>query len=174
MIRSERLILVPFEMKYLKEYYDGFDETITRYQWPDPFEGIEAAQVILQQFLDEMKRGETLIFSILSQEGDFLGSVEVHGLAGECPEVGVWIVAAEQNKGYACEALEAVLNEVCEKRGKGSFYWETDIRNAGSLQLLHKLEGKYEAVKQGFEKVTTPSGKELELQGYVLRAKHIP
>lgn len=65
----------------------------------------EAAQDILQQFLDEMKRGETLIFSILSQEGDFLGSVEVHGLAGECPEVGVWIVAAEQNKGYACEAL---------------------------------------------------------------------
>lgn len=103
MIKSERFNVVPFEMKYLNHYFNGFNAEITKFQWPDPFESIEDARATLQEFLNEMDREETLLFSILSKDGDFLGSVEVHGLTEDYPELGIWIIKSEQNKGIFLE-----------------------------------------------------------------------
>ena len=118
-----------------------------------------------------MQTGETLIYSVLSKEGAFLGSVEVHGLSEDCPELGIWIIESEQNKGYAYDALNAVLNYVRSNYHKTEFYYEADIRNTGSMKLLQKFGNKYEIIKQELEEVVTESGKELILQGYVLRLK---
>lgn len=38
------------------------------------------------------------------------------------------------------------------------------------MKLLHKLESDYEIIEQEFEALTADSGKELELQGYILKA----
>ena len=169
MIKCERISIVPFEMKYLNHYFSGFNAEITKFQWPDPFESIEDARSILQEFLNEMDREETLIFSILSKNDEFLGSVEIHGLIGACPELGIWIIASEQNNGYAYEALDSVLDYVRSKYNKSEFYYEADIRNTGSIKLLYKLDEKYEIIEQGLERLTTDSGKDLELQGYILK-----
>lgn len=171
MIHTERIEIVPFEMKYLLDYYHEFNHEITKFQYPSPFEDSDSAKDMLQEFLDEMVKEETLLFSVLSKNDKFLGSVEVHGLTGECPELGVWIIQSEQNKGYAYEALNEVLNYVSAKFGKDSFFYEADIRNIASTKLLRKFENKYEIIEQGFEKLTADSGKVLELQGYILRAK---
>ncbi len=171
MIQTERINIVPFEMKYLKNYFNGFNAEVTKYQWPNPFESIEEARFMLQEFLNEMDKGETLIFSILSKNNEFIGSVEIHGLAEDCPELGIWILTSEQNKGYAYEALNSVLEYVQTKYNKSAFYYEADIRNIGSLKLLSKFNGKYEIIEQGLEKITTDSGKYLELQGYILKAR---
>lgn len=171
MIKSERTNIVPFEMKYLNHYFNGFNEEITKFQWPDPFESIEDARSMLQDFLNEMDRDEALLFSILSKDDDFLGSVEIHGLAEDCPELGIWIVEPQQNKGYAYEALNAVLGYVRSKYNKSEFFYEADIRNTGSIKLLRKFDGEYEIIEQGLERSTTDSGKDLELQGYILKAR---
>ena len=92
MIHTKRINIVPFDMKYLLDYYHGFNQEITKFQWPDPFENSDSAKSMLQEFLNEMEREETLLFSILSRNDAFLGSVEVHGLTGTCPELGVWII----------------------------------------------------------------------------------
>lgn len=96
MIHTEELNIVPFEMKYLPDYYHGFNHEITKFQWPDPFENSDAAKELLQVFLNEMVQEETLLFSILSKNDEFPRSVEVHGLTGECPELGVWIIEGKQ------------------------------------------------------------------------------
>lgn len=171
MIKSERTSIVPFEMKYLNNYFSGFNAKITKFQWPDPYESIEDARSILQEFLNEMDRGETLLFSILSKNDDFLGSVEIHGLNEDCPELGIWIIEAQQNKGYAYEVLSAVLDYARSKYDKAEFYSEADIRNIGSIRLLRKFDDKFEIIEQRLERLTTDSGKELELQGYILKAK---
>lgn len=171
MITSKRINIVPFEMKYLNDYYDGFSAEITKFQWPDPFKSVEDAMSMLQDFLNEMDREETLLFSVLSKKGEFLGSVEIHGLTEECPELGVWIIASEQNKGYAYEALNAVLDYVCSKYHKTEFFYEADVRNIGSTKLLHKFDEKYEIIERGFERLSTDSGKELKLQSYILKVK---
>ena len=170
MSRNE-ISIVPFDMKYLDDYYNGFNAEITKYQWPDPFINIEDARALLLEFLDEMQTGKTLFYSVLSKEGVFIGSVEVHGLSEDCPELGVWIIESEQNKGYAYDALNAVLNHTCSNYHKTKFYYEADIRNIGSMKLLQKFGDKYEIIKQELEEVVTESGKELKLQGYVLKMK---
>lgn len=144
MIHTERVTIVPFEMKYLLDYYHGFNHEITKFQWPDPFESSDHAKGRLQEFLNEMERGETLLFSVLSKKDVFLGSVEVHGLTKELPELGVWIVESEQNKGYAYEALKEVLDYLGANYGKLSFFYEADTRNIASTKLLHKFEDSYE------------------------------
>lgn len=171
MIHTEGINVVPFEMKYLLDYYYEFNHEITKFQWPDPFETSDNAKDMLQIFLNEMEKEETLLFSILSKNDKFLGSVEVHGLTGECPELGVWIIETEQKKGYAYKALNEVLNYVITKYGKDSFFYEADIRNIASTNLLRKFEKEYEIIEHRFEKSTTDSGKVLELQGYILKAK---
>ncbi len=168
---KDKISIVPFEMKYLDDYYRGFNTEITKYQWPDPFHQVDDAKTLLQDFLDEMQRGETLFYSILSKEGIFLGSVEMHGLSGDCPELGVWIIESEQKKGYAYDALSAILDLARSNYHKTEFYYEADIRNIGSMKLLRKFEDKYEIIKQELEQAVTDSGKELKLQGYVLRTK---
>ena len=171
MIKTERLNIVPFEMKYLNNYFNEFNAEVTKYQWPNPFESIEDARTTLQEFINEMDAGETLILSILSKNEEFLGSVEVHALNEDCPELGIWILTSEQNKGYAYEALNSVLEYVHTNYNKSAFYYEADIRNIGSIKLLYKFNGKYEIIEQGLEKLTTDFGKYLELQGYILKAR---
>ena len=161
----------PFDMKYLDEYYTGFNQEITKYQWPDPFESREAARELLQTFLGEMERGETLLFSILAEDDTFLGSVEIHGVDGDCPELGVWVKEPEQNKGYAYKALGDALRYARKHYGNVAFYYEADIRNTGSRRLLDKFADEYTIIPYEAEKVTTDSGKELELQGFELRVK---
>lgn len=168
--RRKTMHIEPFDMKYLNEYHIGFNEEIAKYQWPDPFETQEAAREVLQGFVDEMKDEETLFYSVIS-DGKFAGSVEMHGLSSECPELGVWIVESEQRKGYAYAALKELLSYATKIYGKKAFYYEADIRNEGSNKLLKRLESDYDLVKQGLEELVTDSGKELKLQGYVLVAK---
>ena len=161
----------PFDMKYLDDYYTGFNSEITKYQWPDPFESRETARELLQSFLDEMERGETLLFSILSEDDAFLGSVEIHGVDGDCPELGIWVKEPEQNKGYAYLALGEALRYTRKHYGNIAFYYEADVRNTGSIRLLNKFANEYEIIPYEPEKLTTDSGKKLELQGYELRVK---
>lgn len=161
----------PFDMKYLSDYYTEFDAEITRYQWPDPFESIDDAKELLQEFIDEMGRDETLFLSVLSDADEFLGSVEVHGLDEDCPELGVWIKKAEWGKGYAYQALKAALDIAKSKYGKTEFFYEADTRNEGSRKLLEKFKDEYNIEAQDAEKLTTDSGKELKLQGFILTLK---
>ncbi len=161
----------PFNMKYLEDYHIGLNKEITKYQWPDPFENLEAAREVLQGFMDEMEENETLFYSVISDDERFIGGVEMHGLSGECPELGVWIIESEQRKGYAYRALKELLDYAAKIYDKKAFYYEADIRNEGSTKLLGKFETDYNIIKQGLEELVTDSGKELKLQGYVLAAK---
>ncbi|MBO4616497.1 MAG: GNAT family N-acetyltransferase [Lachnospiraceae bacterium] len=161
----------PFDIKYLSDYYNEFDAEITKYQWPDPFKSIDDAKELLQKFIDEMGRDETIFLSVLSETGEFMGSVEVHGLDEDCPELGVWIKKSEWGKGYAYQALKAALDIAMSKYGKTEFFYEADTRNVGSRKLLDKFKDEYDIEAQAAEALTTDSGKELELQGFILTLK---
>ena len=161
----------PFDMKYLNDYYNGFNKEITKYQWPEPFEDPESAREMLQEFMDEMKEEETLFYSVVSDDGRFIGGVEMHGLSSDCPELGVWIIESEQRKGYAYAALKELLAYAAKTYDKKSFYYEADIRNEGSMKLLNRFGADYDIIKQGLDETVTDSGKELKLQGYVISSQ---
>ena len=170
---NRKIRIIPFDMKYLEDYYKNFNEEITKYQWPDPFETIEDARALLQDFLDEMEKEETLVFAVVDTDERFVGSVETHGLSDECPELGVWIIESEQGKGYAYEALKYILDYANSKYGKTEFFYEADVRNTGSNKLLSKFADSYEIEALDTEELVTDSGKELKLRGNRLTRKGI-
>ena len=158
-------------MYYLGEYYNEFSKKVTKYLWSEPFEDVAACRDLLLRRMEEMKRKETLILSVITKEEEFLGSVEVRGLGEYCPEVSVWIKESEWGNGYAYNALYEALKNVHFQYDKSEFYYEADIRNTGAMKLLRKFEKDYEIMEQDLEKVTTDSGKKLEMRGYILKYK---
>lgn len=164
-IQSKRLTIAAFDMKYLDDYYRGFDKEITKYQYPDPFDSLESARKCLQEFLDAMARGEMLFIVILDNEGTFVGSLEVHGLTEKTPELGIWIKKAYQGKGYAQEALECVLDELRQTKPDTWYVYEADVRNEPSMRLVSKF--KYQ--KKEIDEFVTESGKELKLQQFFVQ-----
>ena len=109
MIKSERIVIEPFDMKYLQEYCSGFSAEITRYQWPDPFETPDDARNVIRGFLNEMEKGERLFFSVLSGKGEY--TVELAQLYPNVNFIGVDIKGARMWTG-ATKALEAGLKNV--------------------------------------------------------------
>ncbi|MBQ9588725.1 MAG: hypothetical protein IJR29_00925 [Butyrivibrio sp.] len=43
-----RIRIIPFNMRYLDDYYRNFNREIAKYQWPDPFESMDDARNLLQ------------------------------------------------------------------------------------------------------------------------------
>lgn len=69
-----------------------------------------------------------------------IGDVGVHiDARGEVAEIGYTIAPAFQRRGYAIEAMRAVLAEFEAVHGIRRFLGRTDPRNAASIALLRRL-----------------------------------
>ena len=161
-IRTQRLVIQPFTDRYLEDYFQEFTDEITRYQYPDAFQNLEAAREVLSGFTREMEQGNMLELAILSRNGEFLGSAEVFGIRERTPEIGLWLKSAAHGKGYGYEALEGVL-EYLDRTGEYEYLiYEADVRNEPSIRLIEK----FRCEKGGCEDITTESGKKLALRIY--------
>lgn len=140
-LKTKRLVIQPFTNAYLEDYYQDFTDEITQYQYPDSFSDIESAHQLVSAFVADMERGEMLELVILTQDGAFLGSLEVFGLREQTPEIGLWLKKSAHAQGYGYEA---------------------DVRNTPSIRLAQKFQHQ----KGGYEEITTDSGKKLMLQTY--------
>ncbi len=161
-LKTERLIIQPYNNVYLQNYCKEFTNEITKYQYPDSFPDIASADEVLSGFKADMEAGEMLELVILTPEGEFLGSVEVFGLREETPELGLWLKSEAHGKGYGYEALKSVI-EFLNASGKYKYYiYEADVRNTPSIRLAEK----FPCEKGGCEEITTESGKYLKLQTY--------
>ena len=167
LIQTERLIITPFDLMSLKDYYEGFDADITKYQYPDPFTTEEDARELLQSFINLMNQGEMLFLTIFTKAKQFVGSIEVHGLNEEQPELGLWIKKEFQQRGYAYEALSNVIKKVNDAYEKEWYIYEADIRNTSSIKLAEKFTYR----KDGIDEFTTETGKELQLCRYIIKLK---
>ena len=161
-IRTQRLVLRPYEPAFLEDYFQEFTEEIVKYQYPDPFPDMEAAGQALSGLARDMEAGDMLELVILSQSGEFLGSAEVFGLREEDPELGLWLKSAAQGAGYGYEALRAVVDYLNGLGKYRHYIYEADVRNIPSLRLAEKF--RFE--KGELQEVATESGKKLVLQVY--------
>ena len=109
-----------------------------------------------------MARGNMLELVILTHGGEFLGSMEAFGLREKTPELGLWLKRAAQGRGYAQEAMRALLDALNARGAYPYYLYEVDVRNLPSIHLVEKF--RFE--KGGYEEITTQSGKLLKLQTY--------
>lgn len=163
-LKTERLIIQPFNNSFLEEYYKEFTDEITKYQYPDSFPDIETATQSISGFVKEMELGNMLELVILKPDGEFLGSMEVFEIREETPEIGLWLKSSAHGTGYGYEALKELLSYLNAKKKYKSYIYEVDVRNVQSIRLVEKFH--YE--KGMCEDITTESGKELKLQTYYI------
>ncbi len=164
-ISSDRLRIRSIQKKYIPVYYRELDEEITKYQYPDPFENVETAEKVLGDFMQGQKEGRDIFCVMLDQKGNFVGSVEAHGIDTSSPEVGIWIAREQQGKGYGEEGIRRIMEFVRKNRSVRYFIYEADYRNQASVRLVEKLGGE----KTEQNEITTVSGKHLVLDMYLVR-----
>ena len=161
-VKTERLIIQPFSNSFLEEYYKEFTDEITRYQYPDSFSNVDMANEIVSEFVKDMEQGNMLELVILTQEGEFVGSMEAFGITKETPEIGLWLKRSAHGKGYGYEALRGLLDRLNATGKYQYFIYEVDVRNVPSIRLVERFHFE----KSGYEEIATESGKTLKLQTY--------
>jgi RimJ/RimL family protein N-acetyltransferase len=145
-IRTEHLLLRPLSQNDATAMfrYRG-DPDVARYQsWkPQSLEEIEA-------FIERNASNAALApdtwyqIGIATACGSIIGDIGIHVTADEQVELGVTLEPGAQRRGFATEALTALLDRLfCDLR-KHRVFASVDPRNHRSLALMHRLHFRQE------------------------------
>lgn len=156
-IETERLLLVPADLRYANDIFAHFDANTTRYMTPKPAETIDETLSFLTESISGMREGTNFQLIITTKEDNaFIGCVGLHDLSGETPELGIWIKASSFGHKYGQEAVRGLVHWA-KKQGKWKkAKYPVDKRNASSRKIPESLHGvivnEYTRVNQsGFE-----------------------
>jgi RimJ/RimL family protein N-acetyltransferase len=125
------------------------DPDVARYQSWDPGSADE-----LRTFIDRLSHTRPFapgawhqLGIALRSTGELIGDCGVHVLAGEPrqAEFGITVAPALQGRGYASEALRALLAVLFDDLGKHRVYGSVDPRNGPSIALLRRAGFRQEA-----------------------------
>lgn len=160
-IKSDRIVIESVKIEDAYNYYKGFDEEVTRFQFAKPFKTVEEAEDLINNFIKLSYENIDIMLNILDKDRNFIGSIEIYGLYRQYPEIGIWICKDKRKKGYGEEAIKVLRDFFKDKKHIRGFIYEADIRNESSLALIRKLNG----IKEGFF-IVNDFGKELHLEKY--------
>ena len=139
-IRTKRLVLRPFR----ESDYDDLFEFLSQLE-DDEFEGYPG--ITYENGREHLKYriGSEEFFAIeLTDTGKVIGNISFGNRDFEAKEAGYIINKKYQQKGYAAEALSAVIRNAFET-GTHRVYAECDPQNIPSWKLLEKVGLKREA-----------------------------
>lgn len=148
---TERLCLRAFRVDDLEAFVAyRSDPEVARYQsWDSPYSMADAESLLSsQRGLEFGRPGEGLQLAIVDRASEVVcGDCLVRVVADqpETAELGVTLARASQGKGFATEALTAVLAELFEQRGMHRVFAEADDRNVRVRRLLERLGFRCEA-----------------------------
>ena len=164
-VETARLNIMPAKGRDAKYYFQEFNENVTRYQFPEPFDTLRDARRFLREFTLFRYLGVHLVSNILTKDGVFVGSIELSDLDTRRPGIGIWICEQYQGRGYAYEALVGIMYFMRCHMYIEWFTYEVDKRNIASVQLVHKLGGEWKSYREA----RSDGGKTLELDCYHIR-----
>ena len=140
LIKTERLILRPFR----ESDYDDLYEFLSQLK-DDEFEGYPGITYENGREHLQYRIGSAEFWAVeLKDAGKVIGNIYCGNRDFETKEVGYIINKQYQRKGYAAEALDAVIKNTFIE-GTHRVYAECDPRNTVSWKLLEKVGLKREA-----------------------------
>lgn len=150
-LRTDRLVIRRFHPADAASFaaYRS-DPAVARYQgWELPVPLERAREFISQmQALHPLIPGEWFQFAIAEADGGaHVGDVaaQVDGQDPRQARVGVTVASGVQGRGYATEALRALLDYLFVAHGKHRVVADCDVRNTASVALLERLGMRREA-----------------------------
>ena len=139
-IKTERLLLRPFK----KSDYDDLYGFLSQLK-DDEFEGYPGITYENGREHLQYRLGSAEFWAVeMKDSGKVIGNIYCGNRDYETKEVGYIINKQYQRKGYAAEALTAVIKHTFLE-GTHRVYAECDPRNTGSWKLLEKAGLKREA-----------------------------
>ena len=139
-IRTGRLVLRPFR----ESDYDDLFEFLSQLE-DDEFEGYPGITYETGQEHLKCRVGSAEFYAIeMPQSGKVIGNIYCGNRDFQAKEVGYIVNRRYQGKGYAREALTAVIERAFQE-GAHRVYAECDPRNVRSWRLLEKVGMRREA-----------------------------
>ena len=158
-IESERLILVPPDVRYSEEIFKEFTSRVTEYMFPKPSRNLDEARGVVKTFVEQFENQSDLVLVVLEKtRNEFLGCVGFHGIANEVPELGIWIKEGAFGKRYGFEAVETLVDWAAAQNRWRLAQYPVDRRNIPSRKIAEALGG---TVVKEYRKVNQ-IGKELD------------
>jgi RimJ/RimL family protein N-acetyltransferase len=153
-ITTERLLLRPFgaaDAATLSAYRS--DERVARYQSWEPPVGLDDARrsIAAMAAADPGEPGWFQYAVVRSQDGRHIGDVGVHLHENLMQaDIGFSFAVAHQGRGYATEAVRAVLSQLFTVQGLLRVSAECDARNLPSARLLERVGFRREGLRPRF------------------------
>ena len=141
-IETDRLIIRPISLKYIKEIFNEFNNEICKYLIPQPSKNIREIRDFINISRCQLKNGITIQFELEDKLDEFVGIFGVYKIDTSEPELGLWIKTKEQNKGYGTEALKAIIEWINQNIEYDHLIYPIDKKNEQSRKLIEKLDGK--------------------------------
>ena len=108
-LETDRLRLVPIEIKHRREIFEAFTETVARYTWPQPTGDITHTDTFINEARDLMAAGRELQLVVRDMKTDeFLGCAGLHHIDTHYPEPGLWLKEGAWGHGYGTEIIAAL------------------------------------------------------------------
>ena len=138
-LRTERLILRRYRPEDADDLYRhlGTDPAMYRYSGWNPYATPEMAQETVRRFIDSY-RDEHFYGWVLDADDVLFGTIGAYDYRDDRIEVGFSVVRACWGRGYATEALKAVLLYLTENEGISCVTAWCAAENIGSRRVLEK------------------------------------
>lgn len=141
--QSSRLILRRFSTRDVEPFHRYRSSPDTEFQSWENFQYHEAESFVREQSESVPGQpGTWFQFAIaLAETDDLIGDCGLHTLLDEprIVEIGFTLAAEHQGKGYATEAVTALLQYVFDTLGKHKGIAFVDVRNEKSIRLLERV-----------------------------------
>ena len=169
LLETKRLKLREITTKDVSSIFECFsNEQLTRYYGQDPFENIEQAKKLVDFFASSYAEKKGIRFGIeLKQTEELIGTIGFNAwsMKHRRAEVGYEIHPSYWGKGYASEALEAIVSYGFKKMDLTRIGAIVFIENIASNQMLTKFAFEREGI---LKKYMVQNGKPYDVYSYSL------
>ena len=148
-IETERLVLRRFKLDDYKDFYReiGSDEEVSKYVEWDKHKDESVTKELLENWVKEYEEDYTFRWCVtLKDSGELIGSIDcVHKKVKYCVcEIGYVYGSKYWGKGYATEALKAVIDYLFNEANFHTIVAMHMANNPASGKVMQKAGMKYE------------------------------
>jgi RimJ/RimL family protein N-acetyltransferase len=161
-LASPRLKLESFRQDDAAETFAAVTPGLCRYLAFDPSPTPEDFARIWTWWLASMQSGGQIVLTIRDAGGAFVGLGGLHGFATGCPEFGLWIREASQERGFGTEVAACVIDWAGASLGYRHIHYHVVDANTRSRRIVERLGG----IVVGTGLLRKPSGAELPMTVY--------
>ncbi len=149
-IYTERLVIRRIRFSDAREMYEyRADRSVQKYQTWEPRSLADVERFITENEASEFGLKDTWhqLGVFIKESGKMIGDIGIHfkGELNTEAEIGYTISPAYQGKGYATEAVSAVITCLFAKMGKRRITASVDPMNLRSVNLLERIGMRKEA-----------------------------